>query len=330
MKDKIAKGDRIFRFWSCGSATGEELRTFIWLVRKTLNELGENINDWKLDFYGTDNNKTTAEIASNFKGNDYIDDRELTVDTSGFNIRYVILDHTNMTDLSNWLIWQKGEGGFDLICQLNNPTPHEQQDAVAKEVMHPHSLYIHHNVLYDSFNKLKDIDKSFIENADTGSFLSDTYPVKPQKKVNARVRNRFSIFKFLKSLPDSILNIFTVKNEKPQKTGVVYRQIFADNIIYNDAGLELIDDVIYTNIFVVKGIPDSRTIQKLNLRPAGIEINGNGLYIGLMKNTVYLYAGNSSYDDIVDFVKDSNVINEQITANINVFYGKKLEKQISI
>ncbi|GAB1402791.1 hypothetical protein MASR1M68_17020 [Elusimicrobiota bacterium] len=326
LKDKIAKGDRIFRFWSCGSATGEELRTFIWLVRKTLNELGENINDWKLDFYGTDNNKTTAEIASNFKGNDYIDDRELTVDTSGFNIRYVILDHTNMTDLSNWLIWQKGEGGFDLICQLNNPTPHEQQDAVAKEVMHPHSLYIHHNVLYDSFNKLKDIDKSFIENADTGSFLSDTYPVKPQKKVNARVRNRFSIFKFLKSLPDSILNIFTVKNEKPQKTGVVYRQIFADNIIYNDAGLELIDDVIYTNIFVVKGIPDSRTIQKLNLRPAGIEINGNGLYIGLMKNTVYLYAGNSSYDDIVDFVKDSNVINEQITANINVFYGKKLEK----
>lgn len=327
LKDKIAKGDRTFRFWSCGSATGEELRTFAWLVRKALNEQGENINDWQLDFYGTDNNKTTAEIASNFKGNDYIDDRELTVDTSGFNIRYVILDHTNMTDLSNWLTWQKEAGGFDLICQLNNPTPHDQQEAVAKEVMHPHSLYIHHNVLYDNSNKLKDIDKSFVENVDTNSFLADTSPVESQKKVTANIWQRLSIFKFFKSLPNSIFNVFTVKNEKPQKAGAVYRQIFADNIIYNDVDLQLIDDIIYANIFVINGVLDNQMIQKLNLKSTGLEINENGLYIGLIKNTIYLYADNSSYDDIVNFINNSDVINEQIANCINDTYGNKLKKE---
>ncbi|MDD5021238.1 MAG: hypothetical protein PHR82_03755 [Endomicrobiaceae bacterium] len=326
LKDKIAKGDRTFRFWSCGAATGEELRTFAWLVRKALNELNENIDDWKLDFYGTDNNKTTAEIATNFKGKDYIDGRELTADTSGFNIRYIMLNHTNMTDLSNWLAWQKEEGGFDLICQqLNNPTLKAQQEAVTKEVMHKHSLYIHHNAIYNSSNELENIDKYFIENVDINSFLSDTSESKPEQKTgSANMRQKPAIFRFFKSLPDSILNIFTEKNEKSQKVGAVYRKIFADNIIYNDTEPQLIDGVMYTDIFVIDSVPDNNTVQKLNLKSAGLEINGNGVYIGLIKNTIYLYADNCSYDDIINCVKDSDVINRQIASSINDFYGKKL------
>jgi hypothetical protein len=39
LKTKIKNNDRTFRFWSCGSSTGEELRTFIWLVRKALESM---------------------------------------------------------------------------------------------------------------------------------------------------------------------------------------------------------------------------------------------------------------------------------------------------
>jgi hypothetical protein len=34
---------------------------------------GENLSEWQFDFVGTDNNKLTAKIASEFTGQDTID-----------------------------------------------------------------------------------------------------------------------------------------------------------------------------------------------------------------------------------------------------------------
>lgn len=322
LKDKISKGDRIFRFWSCGSATGEELRTFAWFVRKTLIDLGENPNDWKLDFYGTDNNKTTAEIASSFTASDIVENKEVAVDMSGFNVRYVILDHTNMTDLKNWLIWQKAEGGFDLICQLNNPTPQQEQEAVTKEVMHPYSIYIHHNQMYDiSASQIK-IEKSFSDAITVNEFFGTMPEVKTKSKTDANYAF-IGLLGFFKDLIDAVFS----KDGNRQKTAVIYEKIFADNIFYNNSKPEISDGVVVAPVFVIEGPLTGNSSKKLNLKPAGIKINAEPLYYAVVENVLYLYAEGCSYNDIVASVQKSAFIRKQVSLCLNRIYGRRIKSE---
>ncbi len=322
LKDKISKGDRTFRFWSCGSATGEELRTFAWFVRKTLIDLNENPNEWKLDFYGTDNNKTTAEIASSFTGSDIVENKEVEADMSGFNVRYVILDHTNMTDLKNWLIWQKEEGGFDLICQLNNPTPQQQQEAVAKEVMHPYSIYVHHNQMYDASASQIKIEKSFSDAITVNDFFGAMPEVKTKSKKDANSAF-IGLTGFFKDLIDAVFS----KDLNKQKTAVIYQKIFADNIFYNNSKPEISDGVVFAPVFVIEGVLDANSARELNLKPAGIKINDEPLYYALVKNVLYLYAEGCSYNDIVASVQESTFIKKQISVGLNKSYGRRIKSK---
>jgi len=326
LKDKISKRDRTFRFWSCGSATGEELRTFAWFLRKTLIDLNENPNDWKLDFYGTDNNKTTAEIASSFTGADIVENKEVAVDMSGFNVRYVILDHTNMTDLKNWLIWQKAEGGFDLICQLNNPTPQQEQEAVTKEVMHPYSIYIHHNQMYDVSAAQIKVEKSFSDAITVNDFFGGMPEVKTKNKTDANYAF-IGLMGFFKDLIDAVFS----KDAGKQKTAVIYEKIFADNIFYNNSKPEISNGVVFAPVFVIEGILTGNSAKKLNLKPAGIKINAQPLYYAVVKNVLYLYAEGCSYNDIVASVQKSSFIKKHVSFCLNKAYGKRIKtKNIDI
>lgn len=322
LKDKISKGDRTFRFWSCGSATGEELRTFVWFVRKTLIDLNENPNDWKLDFYGTDNNKTTAEIASSFTGSDIVENKEVEADMNGFNVRYVILDHTDITDLKNWLIWQKAEGGFDLICQLNNPTPQQQQEAVTKEVMHPYSIYIHHNQMYDASASQIKIEKSFSDAITVNDFFGAMPEVKTKSKTDANY-SFIRLTGFFKDLIDSIFS----KDGNRQKTAVIYEKIFADNIFYNNSTPEISDGVVFAPVFVIEGPLTENSSKKLSLQPAGIKINAEPLYYSVVENVLYLYAEGCSYNDIVASVQKSAFIRKQVSLCVNKIYGRKIKSE---
>jgi hypothetical protein len=38
---------------------------------------------------------------------------------------------------------RKEKGGFDLVCQLNNPTPQWEQEAVAKNLLKKTGIYVH-------------------------------------------------------------------------------------------------------------------------------------------------------------------------------------------
>ena len=120
---KILKKRRIFRVWVPGCSTGEELRTLIWLFRKALTSLNEDIRNWDIKCYGTDSVKNLIDEAKSRAGKPdviYSDSDEekheaVIVDTEGFNAEYLVFDHNDINALGNWKAWQRKEGYFDII-----------------------------------------------------------------------------------------------------------------------------------------------------------------------------------------------------------------------
>lgn len=315
LKTKIKNNDRTFRFWSCGSATGEELRTFVWLIRQALENLGEDTSKWKLDFVGTDNNKITAKIASEFIGEDTIDgtNEKITVNTKGFNIEYMILNHVDDVDLENWLIWQKELGGFDLICQLNNPTPQWEQEALVKNVLNENSIYVHHDKIYDHNNQ-EIVLHSITPTDNINNEISEN-----TLQVN---NDGINITETIAAFFKSIINIFAKPSQDVfQKIGIIYRNISV-NEINKTTNLfknfkQNIGTVLYENVFVIKDAMDTQTAESLNFQPLGIKINDNNVYISNIQNIIYLYVENTNYDDTVNMAKNNTYIQNAIIKHIN-------------
>ena len=319
LKTKINNNDRTFRFWSCGSATGEELRTFVWLIRQALENLGEDTSKWKLDFVGTDNNKITAKIASEFTGEDTVDGtgEKITVNTKGFNIEYMILNHVDDVDLENWLIWQKELGGFDLICQLNNPTPTWEQDALVKNVINDSSIYIHHDKIYDHNNK------EIVFNPANSADVINT-EIHTNKSENTLQLNNDGInfTETIVSFFKSIISIFTKPSQGVfQKIGVIYRNISVNEINKTNNLFRNFKQntgtMLYENVFVIKDAIDTKTAESLNFQPLGIKINDNNVYISNIQNVIYLYVENINYDNTVNMIKNNTYIQSEIIKHIN-------------
>lgn len=321
LKTKIKNNDRTFRFWSCGSSTGEELRTFIWLVRKALESMGENLSEWQFDFVGTDNNKLTAKIASEFTGQDTIDGtgEKVRVNTEGFNIEYVILNHVDDVDLDNWIAWQKEKGGFDLVCQLNNPTPQWEQEAVAKNLLKKTGIYVHSDRIYDPDNKeIKTAPVISPDDVNAGiQIIKSANIINNSMKAENFYNSVLSFFK-------SITGIFSKQTDGVfRKVGIIYRAVSLNQINNTAALFGNIQQttsgnaVLYENICIIKDHLDAATAEKLNLQPLGLRINGNETYISVFSNIVYLYAENTSFDDIINAANNNADIRLKVIEHIN-------------
>ena len=171
IRGKRVNAQRVLRVWVPGCSTGEELRTMVWLVRKALGICNERVEDWKLQFYGTDKIKNLIEAAGLWKGKpdkiyqtvDRKDFEEVRVGTSGFDIEYLIVDHSNKEHLDNWVSWQKEIGNFDMIFLHDKPSDKETERMI-RSLLRKGGYYAAGGKLYKKkeVNRFDEIDSIYM------------------------------------------------------------------------------------------------------------------------------------------------------------------------
>jgi GNAT superfamily N-acetyltransferase len=128
IRKRKEESDRHLRVWSCGSSYGLELLTLVWLTRQALEASNEWPKNWKLEFVGTDEvadvldeAERRAELrkAAYREGGEWV---EVPLDTEGFDIRFLILDHFQQDQRRDWETWQREEKGFDIVFMRGTVT----------------------------------------------------------------------------------------------------------------------------------------------------------------------------------------------------------------
>ncbi|MCX5693625.1 MAG: hypothetical protein NT014_00600, partial [Candidatus Omnitrophica bacterium] len=230
---------KAIRIWSVGASTGAELRTMVWLVKQAFAAAHEDPSGWRLEFYGTDNNKDVLSVAESFKGPDMKLNEDtgkmepVDVDFSYTDVNYLILDHLRLEELDYWAMWHHNAFGFDIVIQINTPSEIECQKKVVG-LINQGGVHIFANRLYMKSSE------------DTLELISDSSPSAENKKYINNCLDQYLRNHGKAHLADKLINELKPADTRiiPGSSTPAYRIVKVNEILKTETEGILLDETV--------------------------------------------------------------------------------------
>ena len=97
----------------------------------------------------------------------------------------------------------------------------------------------------------------------------------------------------------------------------IFEEISVDKIDLYVNEKKLQTDLSYERVFVINGDINENIKNKIQLKPLGVKVSGEQIYISNNTNSIFIYADNSNFDDIVSVLKNNSLLSKKIISNIN-------------
>lgn len=98
----------------------------------------------------------------------------------------------------------------------------------------------------------------------------------------------------------------------------IFEEIPVEKIDLYTNGKQLQTDLLCEKVFIINGNINEDIKAKINLRPLGVKVSGEQIYVSDNTSSIFIYADNSNFDDIVNTLKNNSSLSKKVISNINL------------